>query len=203
MDYPKFISQKYKAEVDEIRELMNNHNSIVGAHNQLMNQYRVILLMAEVPNLVLSHKKFLYMAIWRLIENIREQYAKQHPDEYIINKLTEALDLLLNGYKLSDQECDAICNIYSLPANTKIGKFIRDARTSYIATYLCKKLLPYWKDELTPECIEYVTAEIEKNIKDTNEFISKEDLLNSVYFVEPRPHNWREQLTDAGIPVDD
>jgi hypothetical protein len=168
-----------------------------------MNQYKITLLLAEIPNLLLTHKKLLFTSVWRIITNIREQSAKPLYDEYIINKLNEALDLILHGYKLSDQECDAICNSYSLPKNTAIEKFIKKARDQYIGNYLCKKLLPYWKDELTPECIEYVTAEIEKNIKETNEFIAKEDVLNAVYFVDPRPYNWREQLTDAGIPVDD
>lgn len=202
MGYPKFIAQKYSTEIAEMKKIINNHNNINGTYNLAMNIYKIILLLSESPMILFTHKKLLFTSLWRVVAGIRDCGTKMY-DNYILTKLTEALDLLLHGYKLSDQECDTICNTHLLPENTTIEKFIKKARMEYVAYYMYKKILPYWKDELTPECIEYITSEIEKNIKKTNEFIAKEDILNTVYFVDPRPHNWREQLTDAGIPADD
>lgn len=201
-DYSKFVLQKYSVEFKEFTQLIERHNTIEGRYNKVMNHYKCTFILSEIPNFTFAYPKFQLISIWRIIQNIKEMLNKQH-DDYDLMKLNEALSLVLNGCELTEQECAAICNVQSLPKNTQIDKFIYKGRLTYMQSYLQKKLLPFWKDRLTPECIEFVTANIEKGIKDTNEFIAKEDLINQVYFAKPRPLTWREQLIDAGIPFDE
>lgn len=202
-DYAKFTLQKYSVEHEELKSLVYNHGKIMKIHNQVMNQYKCMVILATTPNYLFAHPGTLVASVWRVIENIKTLNNLKNNDEYNLIKLNESLDIILNGYQLSNQERDAICTVLSLPRNTQIEKFIANARIAHIGNYIRRQLLPYWKDKLSPECIKYVTTENEKNIKDTNEFIAKEDLLNTVYFVNPRPITWREQLIDAGIPFDD
>jgi hypothetical protein len=201
-DYPKFVKQKYSVEYNELHKLINRHNDIRGEYNKLMNQYKCTFILAEIPNFTFAYPKLQLISIWRIIYNIDEVLNRQH-ETYTLIKLNEALSLMLNGCQLSDQERAAICNVQSLPKTTQIEKFIYNGRLTYMQSYLQKKLLPFWHDRLTPECIEFVTENIEKGIKATNEFIAKEDLINQVYFAKPRPENWREQLNDAGIPFNE
>lgn len=200
-DYIKFIKQKYSAEDEELNGLIANHSKIRGSYNKIMNQYKIMSLLAIIPNYIFTYPKLIITVIWRLIINIKELHKIINYDEYYSLKLNEALDMVLNGYKLSEQEQESIINIYSLPRNTEIEKYIYEGRLTYIQTYLHKQLLPFWQDKLTPECIEFVITNIEKGIKATNEFIAKEDIINQVYYTNPRPITWREQLIDAGIPI--
>lgn len=202
-DYAKFALQKYSVENEELKSLLYNHDKIMDIHNQVMNQYKCMVILATTPNYLFAHSGILVASVWRVIENIKTLNDRKNSDEYNLIKLNESLDIILNGYQLSNQERDAICNVQSLPKNTQIEKFIYKGRFAYIQCYMLKALLPYWKDKLAPECVEYVIYKIEEFIKATNEFIDKEDLINQVYFVNPRPITWREQLIAAGIPFDD
>lgn len=202
-DYPKFVLQKYSVEYKELKELLDGHDTIKGIYNLVMNQYKCTFILTEIPNFIFAYPKLQLISLWRIISNINELLLDKQHDDYILIKLNEALNLVLNGYQLTEQERTAICNVQSLPQNTQIDKFIYNGRLTYMQSYLQKKLLPFWKDRLTQECIEFVIANIEKGIKATNEFIAKEDLINQVYFANPRPLTWREQLIDAGIPFDD
>lgn len=203
MDFPKLMAQKHVVKVAELSNLIASFNSVQGKDNQIIHMHKCNLTLAEIPDVLFSNYRLLFTTIWRIVENTKLLTADPNHNKLHLLKLADILDLLQKEYKLSEQECGAICNVYSLPKNTATEKFISDARIAHIGNYLRKILLPYWQDLLSPECVEYVTDEIEKNIKDTNEFIAKEDLLNTVYFVDPKPENWRAQLTYAGIPFDD
>lgn len=202
-NYQKFVLQKYSDEFKELIALMDSHKNINGTYKQVMNLYKCTALLTSIPNFTFVFCNLQVTLIWRIIMNINELSLKANYNEYNLIKLNEALTLILNGYQLSDQDRESICNLMSLPKNTKIENFIYKSRFTYMQSYICKKLLPFWKDRLDPECIEYVTSNIENAIKATNEFITKEDLINQVYFANPRPENWREQLICAEIPFDE
>jgi len=202
-DYIEFVIQKYSAEHEELLQLINSHKKLVTKYDKAMNIYKVIVLVTSIPNYLFTCPELLCITFWRLITNIDSSFDdKLNQDDYILIKLNEALDIVLNGYQLSDQERSAFRNIGSLPRTKKIEKFIYKGRLTHMQSYLQKKLLPHWIDRLSPECIKFVNANIENGIKATNEFIAKEDLIRQVYFVEPRPLTWRKQLMDAGIQFD-
>lgn len=203
MDYKDFIYQKYSREISEIRKLMDDFNHIQLSYEKLMMFYKINILTIEIPEYLFAYSRLLTIAIWKILEYIKISIKSEGENSYAVLKLNELLLLLTNGYRLTEQECSSIAKVFNLPTNTSTEKFIANARKNHITYYICKQVLPYWQDKLTPKCIEYVTAKIEQSIKDTNEFISKEDLLRSVYYVNPRPSIWRELLTEADIPFDD
>jgi hypothetical protein len=72
-------------------------------------------------------------------------------------------------------------------------------KREHVSCYLRKQLFPYWKDILSEECIKYVELLNDKNVIKMNKFIPIQDVLNTVYFVENRPEDWRKQLDELGI----
>lgn len=210
VDYAKFISQKHKPELKVIKELIDHTNQLTNCNGlkleKALSMYKFIVVIMEIPNLTFSHSILLFNSIVMLLRNIKAMHSEQNEqlccNTFIVNKLKEALQLMLCDCELTDSECELILHINYLSTSTPIEKYIKKKKTAYIANYLRRKLLPYWKHLLSPECINYVMLEIEKNIKETNDFIPIEDLINRVYFVENKPHDWQQQLTHAGVPYE-
>jgi len=193
----KLMSVYNKEKKGDIVKLYEKLGSQTTKEEKCIVGLSIVLKYMELPDLVFSGTLLNILSI-----QIDNYTHKEDSSVFIQRKTSEILDILLRGYQITDDEIKLIESVSDnklKDIHDKVELYVYEMKREHVSCYLRKQLFPYWKDILSEECIKYVELLNDKNVIKMNKFIPIQDVLNTVYFVENRPEDWRKQLDELGI----
>lgn len=183
-----------------IENLYKKLGSLQTKEEKCITGLSVVLKYMELPDMLFAGTLLNILSI-----QVDNYNYKEDCSIFVQRKTAEILDTLLRGYQLTDDDIKLIESVSDnkrKDIHDKVELYVYEMKRVYVSCYLRKQLFPYWKNILSAECIEYVEQLNEKSVMKMNNFIPIQDVLNTVYFVENRPEDWREQLDKLGVKYD-